>query len=253
MKISIITVCWNSELHIKSAMESVLNQTYDDIEYIIVDGNSKDATVDLIKSYQDRFGGKMKWISEPDAGLYDAMNKGMQLATGEVIGILNSDDFFADEHVLTKIAAGFQQAAVEAVIADIVFINDSQEGKILRKYSAKKWRPTKFAWGYMPPHPSFFAKRVLFEKFGGYKTSYKIAADYELLIRFLLIHRVNYQYIPLTTTKMRMGGASTKNIQSLMTLNKEILRACKENSIYSNYFMIYSKYLFKPFEFIFHE
>lgn len=240
-------------MYMKSAIESVLNQTYKNIEYILVDGGSGDSTVEIIESYQKNFGSRMRWISEPDTGLYDAMNKGINLTTGDVIGILNSDDFFADENVVEKVAMEFDHPEVDAVIGDIVFIKEDQEDKILRKYSAKKWSPAKFAWGYMPPHPSFFAKKGVFEKYGNYRTDYKIAADYELLIRFLLVHGVKYHYIPLITTKMRMGGVSTKNLQSTVTLNKEILKACKENEVYSNYLMIYSKYLFKPFEFINHE
>lgn len=137
------------------------------------------------------------------------------------------------------------------MIGDIVFVDDEDENKIIRRYSAKKWKPSKFAWGYMPPHPSFFVRKEFFDKLGPYKTDYKIAADYELLIRFLLKGKINWKYLPIVTTKMRMGGLSTQGFQSLVTLNKEIARGCKENQVYTNPAMIYSKYLFKPFEFIF--
>ena len=247
MKISIITVVYNNEKTIADAVESVLSQDYDNIEYIVVDGNSKDGTMDVLRKYEGRIS---KLISEKDKGLYDAMNKGIKAATGDVIGILNSDDFFYNNHIISSIAEGFKkEPSLDAVIGDIVFIKDDLE-KVLRHYSGKKWQPGKFAWGYMPAHPSFFVKRELFEQYGYYKLDYKIAADYELLIRFLLVNKIKWQYLPVITTKMRMGGASTKNLNSIITLNKEIKRGCKENNVYTNYLMIYSKYLFKPFEFL---
>jgi len=248
MKISIITVVYNNAATIRDAIESVLKQSYADVEYIVVDGGSNDGTVDIIKSYGEKID---KFISEKDKGLYDAMNKGIKMATGDVVGTLNSDDFFYDDKVLANIAAGFEDGQPEAVIGDIVFIRNASEDSILRKYSSAKWSPGRFAWGYMPAHPSFYARRDLFERFGLYKTDYQIASDYELLIRHLLVHQVKWKYLPIITTKMRLGGASTRGIKSVLTLNKEIARACRENGIYTNYFMIYSKYFFKPFEFIF--
>lgn len=248
MKVSIITVVYNSISTLSDAIDSVLSQDYPKIEYIIVDGGSTDGTVKLVQGFGDRIG---KFISEPDQGMYDAMNKGINAATGDIVGILNSDDFLFDKHVITNVVKAFQDIEVEATIADIVFVKDPSEDVVLRKYSAKNWKPGKFAWGYMPPHPSFFVRKPLFEKYGLYKTDYKIAADYELLIRFLLVNKAKWKYLPITTTKMRMGGLSTRGFKSLLTLNKEIARACKENSLYSNYLMIYSKYFFKPFEFLF--
>ena len=248
LKISIITVSFNSERTIANTIQSVISQNYPHIEYIVVDGASKDRTAEIINSYSE---GIAKIISEPDKGMYDAMNKGILAATGDIVGILNSDDFFYDDQVISKVAQAFQDQETEATIGDIVFVKESSENEILRRYSSKKWTPAKFAWGYMPPHPSFFVKKSLFEKFGLYKTNFKIAADYELLIRFLLINKIKWRYFPLTTTKMRMGGLSTQGISSVITLNKEIARACRENGLYSNFLMIYSKYFFKPFEFLF--
>jgi len=251
MKISVVTVCYNSENYIGTALESISSQTFMDLELIIVDGASTDQTVSIIREYEPLFGDKLKWTSEPDMGLYDAMNKGIRMASGDIIGMLNSDDFFFDQNVLEKVAKAFVEPDLKAIIGDIVFIKDVDHSKIARHYSARNWQPAKFAWGYMPPHPSFFVRREYFEKLGYYKIDYKIAADYELLIRFLLNNKINWKYLPLITTKMRMGGASTKGLKSLITLNQEIYRACGENGVYTNYAMIYSKYLFKPFEFIF--
>jgi len=248
MKISVVTVVYNNAATIKDCINSVLVQDYPDVEYIIIDGGSTDGTIGIVKGFGDKI---HKFISEKDKGLYDAMNKGIKLATGDVVGTLNSDDFFYDSHVLTNIANAFTNRDTDAIIGDIVFIKDDTEQKVLRKYSSAKWRPRRFAWGYMPAHPSFFAKKSLFDRLGYYKTDYRIASDYELLIRFLFVNRINWKYIPLTTTKMRLGGASTQGIKSILILNKEIARACNENGIYTNYLMIYSKYIFKPFEFIF--
>lgn len=249
MKVTILTVTFNSIGTLQDTIDSVALQDYPSVEYIVVDGNSKDGTVDLIQ----RNGSSIThWISESDQGMYDAMNKGIRMATGDIVGILNSDDFFYDKQVLSKVSAAFgEDSNLQAIIGDIVFVKGDSGDQILRRYSAKGWKPSKFARGYMPPHPSFFVRRECFEKLGYYKTDYKIAADYELLIRFLHKGGVMWKYLPLITTKMRMGGLSTRGFQSLITLNKEIYRSCRENGVYTNYAMIYSKYLFKPFEFVF--
>lgn len=247
MKVSIVTVVYNCAATIRGCIDSVLGQDYDDIEYIVVDGKSNDGTVDIVRSYGDSIS---KFISEKDKGIYDAMNKGLALATGDVVGILNADDFFYAENTISRIAEAFtKEPELDATIGDIVFVNDNNT-RILRHYNARKWRPSKFAWGYMPPHPSFFCKRTLFDQLGYYKTDYKIAADYELLIRYLYVNKINYKYLPVITTRMRMGGVSTRNINSIITLNKEIKRACRENNLGTNFIKIYTKYIFKPFEFV---
>lgn len=247
MKVSIVTVVYNCADTIEGCIKSVLNQDYPDVEYIVVDGASKDGTVDIVKKYEPQLA---QFISEKDKGIYDAMNKGVRMATGDIVGILNADDFFYSDDTISKIAAAFKKdPRMEASIADIVFVNETND-RVLRHYPAKKWRPSKFAWGYMPPHPSFFCKKEKFEELGYYKTDYKIAADYELLIRFLLVNKVHYKYLPIVTTRMRMGGVSTKNLNSIITLNKEIKRACQENHLPTNFLKIYTKYMFKPFEFV---
>ncbi len=249
MKISIITVVYNNEKTIADTIESVLAQSYSNIEHIIVDGLSKDNTMAVVNRYRKQLG---TVISEKDNGLYDAMNKGIRAATGDVIGILNSDDFFQDKDVIKRVAEAFiQNENLEATIGDIVFVNG--RNKIVRHYSAKRWTVKKFAWGYMPPHPSFFVKKNLFERLGYYKQDYEIAADYELLIRFLAVGKVSWKYLPITTTRMRLGGKSTKNLKSNQILNKEILRACHENGLQSNYAMIYSKYFKKVFELFYYK
>ena len=251
MKISIITVTYNSASTLRGSIESVLNQSYSDIEYIIVDGLSKDNTVDIIKEFEPMFNGRLRWVSEKDKGMYDAMNKGIRMATGDVVGILNSDDFYHRNDVIAEITKGFNDKNVEATFADVRFVNPSDLDKTVRYYSSKNFTPNRFRFGFMPAHPSFFTYKKNFETFGYYQTDYKIAADYELLTRFLYTHRLKYKYLPLDVMKMRTGGMSTASWKSNVILNKEIVRACKENGIYSNMFILLLKYFVKIFELFF--
>ncbi|MFC2152107.1 glycosyltransferase family 2 protein [Bacteroidota bacterium] len=245
MKVSIITVVFNNVLTIKTAIESVLNQTYKNIEYIIIDGASADGTLEQIKLYRDKVD---KIVSEPDKGIYNAMNKGIRLATGDIIGILNADDFFSNNQVIQKVVEAFAIQETDTIFGDVQFINSSNENKIVRYYSSKRFKPQMFKYGFMPAHPSFYAKKELFEKFGYYKEDYLIAADYELLIRFLYKEKLKYRYIETPFVTMRTGGVSNKSLKSRFVLNKEIIRACKENGIRTNSFKIYSKYFRKVFE-----
>jgi glycosyltransferase involved in cell wall biosynthesis len=250
MKISIITVSYNSEAYIASTIESVLRQTYPDIEYIIVDGNSTDRTVSIIQQYAPAFAGRLKWISEPDTGMYDAMNKGIKMATGEIAGILNSDDFYNYPDCIEKIAGVFEDANLDSCFADVRFVRQGNLDKTVRYYSSARFRPKKFRFGFMPAHPTFFVRRKYFDETGYYKTDYRIAADYELLIRFLYVHKLTYRYLPLDIIKMRMGGKSTRSWKSNYILNEEIVRGCRENGIYTNLFILSFKYFRKIFEFL---
>ena len=250
MTISLITVCFNSETCIRSTIESILFQTYSNIEYIVIDGGSLDSTVDIIKEYEQQFDGRMHWISEPDNGLYDAMNKGIKMATGDVVGILNSDDFYKDSNVIERIANLFMESDVDSCFADMRYVNPNNLGKTVRYYSSAKFHPKKFRLGFMPGHSTFFVRKKYFNEIGYYKTDYQIAADYELLIRFLYTNKLNYQYIPMDMVIMRIGGKSTQSLKSNYILNKEIIRACKENGIYTNLFILSLKYFRKIFELI---
>lgn len=241
IKISIITVCYNSEKTIRKTIESVLAQKYQNIEYIVIDGESKDNTINIISEYKDRI---EKFISEKDNGIYDAINKGISIASGDIVGILNSDDIFYDNNTISFIAEKFNNNInLESIIGDIVFVKPN--GKVHRYYSALNWSPNKFSWGLMPPHPTFYCKRTLFDKYGSYRNDFKIAADYELLIRFLLVNKITYEYIPKILVTMNLGGVSTKNLSSNLKINKEVLRACKLNNIDTNIFKLYTKYFFK--------
>ena len=251
MKISLITVSYNSAATISDTFDSVLAQTYSDLEYIVVDGNSTDNTIDIIQEYEKRFNGKMRWISELDNGLYDAINKGIKMATGNIVGIIHSDDFYAHNTVLEQIAETFKKDTnIQTVFGDVRFVNPDDLNKTVRYYSSKKFTPKRFRFGFMPAHPTFFAYKSNFEKVGYYETNYKIAADFELLLRFLYIHKLSYCYLPLDMITMRTGGLSTKSYKSNILLNKEIVKACKRNGVYTNLFLVYLKYFVKIFEFI---
>lgn len=245
MKISIITVTYNSAATVKDTLESVRKQDYPDIEHILVDGASTDETVTIIKSYPD-----VKWISEKDNGLYDAINKGIQMASGDIIGVLNSDDFFPDGGIASAIAYEFKQNNIEAVFGNIAFVKPDNLQKIIRLYSSKRFTPKKFAYGYMPAHPSFYVRKSCYNKLGLYQLNYKIAADYELLMRFIYKNTISYKYIDKILVYMRTGGISNKNWLSRYTLNKEIIRACRENGVRTNMTILSFKYLFKIFEYI---
>jgi glycosyltransferase involved in cell wall biosynthesis len=226
MKISVITVCFNSELTILETIKSVAAQTYKNLEYIVVDGNSKDATLEIIKNHDTVI---TKWISEPDKGLYDAMNKGIFLATGDVIGILNSDDTFSSDSVLSEIAAFHMENCIDVSTGNI--LQHKKNRKAVRLYSSKDWVPEKLKIGFMPPHPSIFFKRSLFERFGNYSLDYQIGSDYELIVRFFLKNNVSWKYSTITTHKMLIGGLSSSGLRSYNVISKEIQKGLEANNI----------------------
>ena len=246
MKISLITITYNSGNTLSTTLESVLHQTYSDIEYILVDGASKDNTVSIIKQYEPLFEGRMKWISEPDKGLYDAMNKGIRMSTGDIVGILNSDDFFTSNDILQKNANTFQQdTQLDAVYGDVHFVYPGNLNKCVRYYSSKIFKRSLMKLGFMPAHPSFYIRRKCFEKYGLYKTDYKIAADFEFLLRVIYKEKIQTQYLPIDMVTMRTGGASTSGLESHKRIMKEHLRAFRENGIYTNAFLLSLRYVYK--------
>jgi glycosyltransferase involved in cell wall biosynthesis len=245
LKISIITVCYNSVATIEKTILSVASQTHKNIEYILVDGNSSDGTLDIIKKHQDKI---TQWISEPDKGLYDAMNKGIALATGDIIGILNSDDTFNSNTVIEEIVHFHQQNNIEASIGNI--LQHRVDGKVVRIYSSKFWKPEKLTIGFMPPHPSIFFKREVFYKFGSYHLGYKIAADYELITRFFLKNKISWKYSGIMTTAMLVGGLSTSGISSYKLITKEIQKALAMNGVLFSPFMIQIRFFWKIIGFL---
>ena len=233
MKISIITVCYNSAKTIEKTFKSVQSQTYNNIEYIVVDGGSKDTTLDIVNKYKKIVS---KSVSEPDKGLYDAMNKGIKMANGDLVGILNSDDIFTDDHVLENIANFHLQNNIDASVGNIIQFNE--QGKTVRKYSAKNWNPEKLKIGFMPAHPAIFFKRELFDKFGDYHLDFKIGADYELITRFFLQHNIAWKFSDITTTSMLIGGVSSSGFSSYQLISKEIKKALSRNNIKFSYLKV---------------
>lgn len=246
-KISIITVVWNNATTIKDAMDSVLSQTYKNIEYIIIDGASTDGTVEIIQSYGDKI---TKFVSEKDNGLYDAMNKGIGLATGDIVGILNSDDFYIDEFVIEKVVKEFKSKNVDSVYADLVFVKSDNLDKVVRYYDSSHFSSEKFAYGWMPAHPTFFVKKEIYDKYGVFRTDLKIGADFDILARFLYTHKISYSYMKEVFVKMRVGGVSTGGLKATWLIAKEQLQVCKDNGIDTNIFKILSKYPRKFMELI---
>jgi glycosyltransferase involved in cell wall biosynthesis len=247
MKVSIITVVYNGEKTIKDTIKSVMAQNYPDIEHIIIDGASTDGTMAVIQSYSERIA---KVVSESDQGIYDAMNKGIKLATGEIVGILNSDDFYASPDVISTVVKQFEVNQCDSVFGDLIFVKPDDLDQVVRYYSSAKFHPNQFAVGWMPAHPTFFVKRWAYERYGLFKTDYQIASDYELLTRFLARHQLSYSYISKVMVKMRAGGVSTKNLRSNWVLNREIVRGCAENGIQTNMMRVLSKYFTKVFQLV---
>lgn len=249
-KVSIITAAYNSARTLGDTMKSVLTQTYEDIEYIVVDGASEDGTQDVIRSYEPLFGDRMRWVSEPDKGIYDAMNKGIQMATGDIVGILNSDDFFTTNDVIERMVKAFDKD-IDAIYGDVHFIRDRQPDKCIRYYSSRLFRPQWLRFGFMPAHPSFYCRLSVYKESGLYKTDYVLGSDYEMMVRLFLKHHIKAKYLSMDFVTMRTGGASTRNVRSRLQLIKDDVRGCRENGIYTNVLMIGVKFLYKVFEFKF--
>lgn len=229
MKISIITVVYNNEKTIKEAIESVLNQYYSNIEYIIIDGNSSDTTVNIINEYKDKLG---YFISEKDNGIYDAMNKGIKAATGDVIGILNSDDLYQDTNVIETVMNQFNKnPSIDIVYGDLVYVKNDNVNKVVRNWKSNPYYNRFFENGNVPPHPSLFVKKTVYEKAGHFNLDFKLAADYEFMLRIFKKHNFNSKYINRVIVKMRLGGATNQSFSNIKKQNIEILKAWKHNHL----------------------
>lgn len=254
MKISLITACYNADRTIVDALESVLCQKGVAVELIVMDGGSTDGTVAQVKAFAEKVRANaaltVVWRSEHDAGMYDALNKGIALATCDIVGILNADDVLADETTLATIASAFEAGEVEAVYGDIRFVRELG-GPTVRYCSARWFRPWMFRFAVMVPHPSFYCRRELFARFGGYSLDYRICADFELVMRYMWKHRIKTRYVPQCLVEMRLGGASTAGFRSNVEINREDLRALRANGYWSALPLIYLKYLFKIWGFVF--
>lgn len=235
MKISIITATYNSGATIRDTLESVLAQTYPDYEHIIVDGKSKDNTIEICREYEPRYADRLRIISEKDKGIYDAMNKGLRMATGDVVGILNSDDFYSNPNVLLTISEVFGCNDIDAVYGDIHFVAPTDLTKCVRYYSSRFFQSWMMVFGYQPAHPSFYCRRECYEKFGAFDISFKIAADFENMLRLIYLNNIRTCYIPMDFVTMREGGASTNGLNSHKRIILEHYQAYKKNGVTSGY------------------
>lgn len=247
MRVSIITACYNRADTVGQAIESVASQSHGDIEHIIVDGGSTDGTLEIVA----RHGASVdRIIHGPDSGIYDALNKGVAASTGTLVGFLHSDDFYAGPDVVSTVVDEVERRGLEAIYGDVAFVRASDPRRVVRVFSSRRFRPERIAWGWMPAHPALFVSRRLFERFGPFKTDYRIGGDFEFVARIFSRADFQYAYLPRILVKMRMGGISTRGWRSTLTLNREILRACRENGISTNYLKILSKYPAKLLEFV---
>lgn len=250
MKISILTVCYNSESFIQSAIDSVLFQSHDDIEYILIDGGSKDGTIQIIQSYGDKIA---HFVSEPDKGIYDAMNKGLALATGEVIGILNSDDFYPHKDVIAEVVKAFEASPdADMVLGNVDFVAPDNLDRPVRFYSSYNFTPWKMRFGFMPAHPGAFIKRSAYGKLGNYKLGFKIGADFEWFVRAFLVHGLSYIKVNRVFVRMRQGGISTSGLKSNWIATKDMHKALFVNNK-SSYGLVFWRLPIKFYQLLMHK
>jgi glycosyltransferase involved in cell wall biosynthesis len=233
--VTVITVVFNGEATLEHTIQSVIEQTYNNVEHIIVDGGSTDATLDILRKFENNID---YWVSEKDKGIYDAMNKGIVLASGEYVGMLNSDDYFANPNALEIIATRLKASNADAVFSCLDIVDPANLAQVLRRYRISSFNSFMLRIGVMPPHPTFYCKKACYEKAGFYRTDYRIAADFEMLTRLLIKHHVSWKFIDATTVKMRSGGVSSSGLKASWVVNREIVRACRENGLYTNMFML---------------
>jgi len=245
LKVSVITVSYNSAATIGDTLCSVASQEYPHIEHVVVDGGSTEDTMKIVAQFPH----VARAVSEPDRGIYDAMNKGVAMATGDVIGFLNADDVYADDSVVQRIAACMAEAPLDAIFADVAFFKGDDKQQLLRRYRSDRFTPERIGWGWMPAHPSLYVLRRLFTDVGPFRTDFRIAGDFEWVARAFQDGRLRYRYVPDIFVLMRMGGASTAGWRSTLRLNREVMRACRANDVRTNWLKLLSKYPAKLMEF----
>jgi len=246
MTISIITATYNSAITVRDTLKSVASQEYDNVQHIIVDGLSKDNTLSIVGEFPH----VTSVISEKDNGIYDAMNKGIARVSGDIVGILNSDDFYCDNKVLSRVASVFQTTGCDALYGDLQYVDQVDTNKVIRYWKSGHYRPGAFKWGWMPPHPTFFVRRELYEKWGCFDLRLKTSADYELMLRFIHKHQIRLEYIPTLLVKMRMGGVSNISVSNRLKANAEDKLAWSINNLHPFWFTLYLKPLKKLTQFI---
>ena len=242
MKITIITVTFNSTSVINDCLESVKSQKYNNIEHVIIDGASTDGTLTLLENKREQF---KTLISEPDKGIYHAMNKGIEIASGDIIGFLNSDDFYSNDEVISKVAKEFEKDPnLDICYADLIYVDQKNTKKTIRYFKSSEYKKGLFAKGWCPPHPTFFVRQSLYKKFGNFDLSYRFASDVDLMMRFLEIKKIKSCYIPEVWIKMRMGGVTNKSIKNILIQNKEIIKSFNKNKIQINLLKFFTYKIF---------
>lgn len=239
MKISVITVCYNSAKTLRRTLQSVADQDWPDVEHIVIDGGSTDSTADILEAFRSRLA---YVVSEPDKGIYDAMNKGLAQASGDVICFLNADDQYASNNVISIIGAEMLDNNVDALAGDVIFFKEGNPSKIVRRYRSDHFTPNRLSWGWMPAHPALFLRNEIVRRVGYFKSDYKIAGDFEFIIRVFHGQSVRYRHLPKILVHMQAGGISTNGWRSKLRLNQEVMRACRENGLRTNFLKIMSKY-----------
>jgi glycosyltransferase involved in cell wall biosynthesis len=247
MKISIITVCFNSSETIAQTLRSVREQTHDDVEHIVIDGKSTDNTLEIVAAQGQHVA---KLVSEKDEGIYDAMNKGIELATGDVVAFLNADDFYKTPDVLARVALAMQAEQLDAYYGDVEFFRTEQQDKVVRRYNSGLFTVDRLGWGIMPAHPALFVRRHVFERFGKFRTDYKICGDFEFVARIFKHASLRHRYVPEALVRMRMGGVSTSGLRATLQINNEKMRACRENSIPTSWLKMLRRFPLKAMEFL---
>lgn len=246
-KVSIITVCYNSAKTIEDTIQSVINQNYDNIEYIIIDGLSTDNTLEIVNKYQDKIA---KVISEKDAGLYDAINKGVKLATGDIIANINSDDFYIDNNVIADVVAKMEEKKSDTLYADLYYVDESDTNKVTRNWVSGEYKKGMFFKGWMPPHPTFFVRKSVYDNYGKFNLELKSAADYEIMLRFIHKHECSISYLPRVVVRMRVGGVSNSSIKNRLKANREDKQAWKINGLKPKSYTLIFKPLSKILQFV---
>lgn len=242
MNISIITVTYNCAHVVADCLDSVAGQTHADVEHVVIDGASTDGTSDVLQAHRDSLA---VLVSEPDGGIYDAMNKGITLATGDIIGFLNSDDFYAGHTVLSTVAKVFESdPTLDACYSDLIYVDLVDTFRTVRYWQSSDSQSNSFAKGWMPPHPTFFVRRSVYERYGVFNLDYRIAADVELMMRFLEFYKIRVRYVPEVWVKMRLGGTTNKSFKNIWIQNQEVLRALKEHNLPVNAFLFFARKLF---------
>ena len=246
MKISVITVSYNAALTISETLASVRAQDHGDVEHLLIDGLSTDGTQDIIA--REALPGAVV-VSERDSGLFDAMNKGVAIANGDIIAVLNADDAYSHPQVLSNVAAQFQaDSSLDAVLGDVIYWDGHNRDKITRRYRSTRFAPGRLAWGWMPAHPGTFLARRVYDRVGLYRTDFRLAADYEFAVRAFTKAKIQYCHLPEVVVCMRTGGLSTSGFASKLLINRECVRACRDNGVYTNQLMIMTKYPLKLFD-----